>query len=394
MIKQNKIEIHDPEVRKGNIIYCNFKCSGKVGEYFTENTFYLHHSENVEKVPKSILIIPVLANIAPVAWIAGADIYVNEIDEEFLEALETIKNSFKSMYPKHCFNGTIIFNTKRINKDYGKEKCGLFFSGGVDSLTSYIRNRKEQPILITVWGADISLKKREFWNKVKNDITQFTNDHNIKTVYLKSNFRSFLNEKNLYKFSRNGLKNWWVSVQHGLGLVGLSAPLTYKKGIKKVYFASTPLISKDNKLSFVAWGSHPSIENNLKWGETEVELDGIELNRFEKLGIIANYLRDLNYDLKLRVCWKSNNESNCSTCEKCARTMAMLLIKGLNPSKHGFNMDNSLLQRMKSNKRFFVKINKHQWTMIQHKISEIIHNVDPEYYDFCNWILKVEFKRK
>lgn len=392
---QNKVVLESPQVKNGNKLYCRFSCSGKVGRYFKEKTFYMEINENIGSVPKSILLIPVLSNICPVAWIAGADIYVEEIDQQFLEALNVLKNSFQKLYPKHSFKGNIKYKKIKKNKGYGKKKSGLFFSGGVDSIASYIRKSQENPYLLTVKGADIPLSEKEGWTKVKNHTKQFAKEHRLTPFFIQTNLRSFLNESNLNKdYAKQGLRGWWGGVQHGLGLVGLSAPLTFIKGIDKIHFASTPLLSNNNNLYSTSWGSHPLIENNIKWGETKVILDGTKLNRFDKIKIITDYIKKKGSKLQLRVCWESKKGQNCGKCEKCARTMANLLAEGVNPSNHGFRMNAKLLQYMKKNKKSFMKLNKVQWKILQKKLSAKMPNQNSEYYNFCQWIVKVNFQRR
>jgi hypothetical protein len=401
MRNQNQIVLDPPKVRGGNKIYCHFKCSGKVSKYFNENNFYMKLNANVDSVPQSILIIPALSNICPVAWITGADIYVEEIDQEFLEALNTVKKSFQKLYPKHSFKGDIKYKKIKKNKGYGKKKSGLFFSGGVDSMASYIRKRHEKPYLLTVRGADIPLSETEGWRKVKSNNKQFAKKNGLYPLFIQSNLRSFLNESSLNKsYSKHGLKGWWGGIQHGLGTVGLSAPLAFIKGMNRIYFASSPgIISVDNYLRFTPEpeGSHPSIENNLKWGTTKVALESMDLNRLEKIGIIARYIKKNDPNLQLRVCWESKKGSNCGKCEKCTRTMASILSEGLNPSNHGFRMNKNLLKSLKNNKKLFTRLNKNkefQWKSIQRKLGKIILDKNSEYYDFRQWILKTYFHNK
>ncbi|MGN2275051.1 hypothetical protein [Priestia megaterium] len=395
MSSPNKIVLDAPQVKEGNKVYCHFKCLGKANKYFEEDTFYIEMNETVESIPKSILLIPALANICPVAWITGSDIYVEEIDQEFLEALNIIKKSFQRLYPQHSFDGVIKYQEIKKNRGYEKGKSGLFFSGGVDAVTSYIRNQHERPYLLTIWGADIPLSEREGWSQVENNTQKFAKDHELTPLFIKSNLRSFLNEKKLQKdYAKHGVKSWWVSIQHGLGIVGLSAPFSFLKGINKIYFASTPLFSHNNNLYSTPWGSHPSIENNLKWGETQANLDGIGLNRFEKIGVIAEYIKQHEPNLQLRVCWESKKGKNCGVCEKCARTMAGLLSEGLNPSNHGFSINKTSLQSMKKNKKSFSKLNRLQWETIQKKLGNKVLDMNSEYYDFCQLILKTNFQGK
>ncbi|MGN2275050.1 hypothetical protein [Priestia megaterium] len=401
MENQNIIVLDAPQVMKGNKICCHFKCLGEVSEYFKHDTFYIEMNENIKSVPKSILLIPALANICPIAWITGADIYVEEIDEDFLEALSIIKKSFQKLYPQHYFGGEIRYQEVKKNKGYGKGKSLLFFSGGVDSVTSYIRKRHEDPYLLTIWGADIPLSEKKEWGEVKNHTQQFAKDRGLTPFFIKSNLRSLLKERNLHNaYAKYGLKSWWGGIQHGLGTVGLSAPLSFIKGMNTIYFASSPgIVSVDHYLRYTSEpeGSHPSIENNLKWGETQAVLESMDLNRFDKIDVIAEYIRKHDSKLQLRVCWESKKGKNCGNCEKCARTMAGLLSKGLNPNKHGFSMSGELLQSIQNNKKLFTGLNENkkcQWKTLQQRLRDIVQDVNYEYYDFCQLILRTNFYHK
>ncbi|WP_175638983.1 hypothetical protein [Metabacillus schmidteae] len=399
MENPNIITIETPVVKDGNKILCKFKCIGEVNKYFNTNTFYLEVNEIVDSVPISILNIPILANICPIAWITGSDIYIDQIDKNFQESLKKVKASFQSLYPQHTFRGEIYHQEIVSNQDYESQASGLFFSGGVDSVTSFIRKRHESPYLMTVLGADIPESDIKGCSKVEKNIMEFALEHHLVPVFIKSNLRTFLNERKLNKnFSKSGLSNWWGSIQHGLGMVGLSAPLTYLKGINTIYFATSPgIFSVESCLDSSPWGSHPSIENNLKWGKTKTELEGMELNRFDKITIIADFLRNYDSSIKLRVCWESTSGDNCGNCEKCARTMAALLLEGLNPSDLGFNTYNPSIHSLLRNEQFFSKLNDNkelQWKFIKKRLSNTIFEENFEFFHFLQWILQTDFKRK
>ena len=122
------------------------------------------------------------------------------------------------------------------------------------------------------------------------------------------------------------IKDWWGSVSHGLTLLGLVAPLTALKKIKTVIIAATH--TKDFK---EPWGSHPLIDNNIRWADVRVIHDGYELSRQKKIRYyIIRYPHYLPY---LRVCYFSRNNYNCGYCEKCLRTIIALILEGINPTR-------------------------------------------------------------
>ena len=77
---------------------------------------------------------------------------------------------------------------------------------------------------------------------------------------------------------------WWGSVQHGLALNGVVAPLAQKKGYENIFIASS---YTDNIK--ITWGSTPEIDNNISWASTRVIHDGYELKRQDKLSFIVNF---------------------------------------------------------------------------------------------------------
>src|SRR5690606_23972480 len=70
--------------------------------------FYSEYTIDISDTPRSILSIPFLSNIAPIAWVYDATIYIDEIDEDFLNSLDDVKEAFSLMYPSISFNGRII----------------------------------------------------------------------------------------------------------------------------------------------------------------------------------------------------------------------------------------------------------------------------------------------
>lgn len=125
--------------------------------------------------------------------------------------------------------------------------------------------------------------------------------------------------------------SWWGGVKHGLALLGLCAPITYTEEINKLYIASS-----FTKLFSYPWGSHPDIDNNVKWAGTKAEHDGYELSRQDKIEVIADYIRKEYPDLYIRSCWASDKGLNCSKCEKCSRTITGLELAGSDPNNHGY----------------------------------------------------------
>ena len=249
--------------------------------------------------------------------------------------LSKIKPVFQEWYPQFSFS-TKLYVKNIVSNQFDGGGYGLLFSGGVDSLTSFIRHKNKHPDLYTVWGADIPLHENDFWEKVRNRISLFSNQERVNVNFIKTNMQQLLNQSLLAR--DYNLIGWWGPVNHGLMLLGLVAPLT-TKGIGTVLIAATH--TKDFK---EPWGSHPSIDNNIAWGKCRVVHDGYELSRHEKIRCITEHPEYLSH---LRVCYSSHSDYNCGRCEKCLRTITALILEGIDPKSCNFNIDEKIFRYIK-----------------------------------------------
>lgn len=394
MTLSNKLVIDEIIMPNSSSIEINFTVPQEIKRFFLDQCFFASYNINIENVPKSILVIPFLTNVLPVAWAIGIDIYVDEIDAEFNEAVNALKKALTQLYPKLIKgNSKLIPNKIVVNKKDYIIRTSQLFSGGLDSLATLIRRIHERPFLITVCGADVKLNEIESWKVVQEHTKKIAEKFYTDVLFVKSNFKEFLDHQELGKEFGSIVSGWWTGVQHGMGLCGLSAPLTYEKGITKFYIASSH--TTDYKLPY---GSHPSIDNEMKWGFTKVVHESYELTRQQKVNIIANFIRTDYPTLKIRVCWKTgSNGRNCSKCEKCSRTIVGLLLEGLNPNTHGFEVDDDftwfLKKQFESKEWRLDEAVVFQWKDIQARIPSDINLLNKQYKELFMWIRTFKFKK-
>lgn len=346
-------------------------------------------------MPDSILIIPLLTTLLPVAWFSGFDISVEEVDHDFFNAVPDIREAFGNMYPKSILKGNIY--AKKIIKNYSKKiRTAQLFSGGIDSIATYIRTQNENPILLTVWGADVKLNDIKSWEKVKNYNTYIAKELNTTSITIKSNLRELLDATSLgEEFGHQiNLYHWWPGVQHGFGLLGLCAPISFDKGIHNLYIPAS-----DNFRIDIPWGSHPSIDNNIKWAGTEVVHEGFDISRQEKIKVISKFIKEHKKDLQIRVCWQQgHNGGNCSSCEKCCRSMVGLIVENIDPNNHGFIVPKKLTQLVKNNIiygnwSYSINDTMTDWQDIQAHIAPNIDN-STKYSDLLIWLKKFNFNKR
>src|SRR5690606_15763526 len=154
-------------ISSGTEIRYDYIVSSSFSKYFnSSNLFYAKYSEDVSSTPLSIAVIPLLSNIIPIAWFAGFDIFVDEVDKDFYNAVSDIKKVFIKNYPGYELGGNLKPKKVIENKIEG-EKSAMLFSGGVDAFATYIRLYNHNPDLVTIHGADIAIDDMDQWKDLK-----------------------------------------------------------------------------------------------------------------------------------------------------------------------------------------------------------------------------------
>lgn len=342
VVIKSMIKLTDPILIGDRKIVINIECTEKLDQLLTDNVFFATYNSSIKEVPDSILSIPAVANLAPVAWTTDEELYVPSLDDNFADALRDIQLTFASWYPD-ISNNKLIRIDSIIDRSINTKSNNplLLFSGGVDSLASYIRHKSANPSLTTIHGADISLDNFRAWDTTYSQIGLFAASENIDSLFIRSNLRRLLDlEEFRYYVDEGFTGGWWAGLQHGLGLLGLTAPLAYTKRVQTVLIASSHTADYP-----YPWGSHPSIDNRVKWTGTTAVHDGYKLNRQDKIHFISKYINNLP-ELNVRSCGVSSDGRNCSQCEKCCRTILGMEINGLNPNEYGFKVDNKTFEHI------------------------------------------------
>lgn len=387
MLSVKKINISD----EGKKVTFDYELSKEIKKYFSSQKFFVEYDVVIASVPENILIIPFLANVLPISWFAGFDVYVNELDKEFYEAMSKVKLQFEKFYPKilERKSNLIVENLIDSQEEINFTKNAMLFSGGVDAYTTYLRHFEEKLDLITIWGADIKLNEEDQWQELYNYSQNTELIKNNDKFFIKTNLRDF------YTFKVDKLLvnlGWWGKVQHGLALTCICAPLAYIKKYSIIYIASS--YTRKENYDFIIWGSMPEIDNDISWAITNIKHDADELTRQEKINEIISKSRELKVKPKLRVCYNEfKSELNCNTCEKCCRTIFAIMIMNECPNKYGFNIDIGIFDYLNKimKKRFTSEGNRLFWIEIYNQTlkSDKYFNSDmPEwnnkYTEFIN----------
>ncbi|WGM88492.1 MAG: hypothetical protein NUK63_06090 [Candidatus Bathyarchaeum tardum] len=393
------VRIEETYVLNNKTIISRLSFSNNIKKYFNSSLFFAKYDVDIQDVDLSILNIPVVANIIPIAWAIGADIFVKELDQVFLQSLDYIKSIMKKWYPNFSFS-IRMFVTKKIVNNLSHERNAMLFSGGLDSTCSYVECKNKKPILIVIWGADIPLGQKKFWEKVKKKNMQFAEAENAEIKFVKSNIRGLLNETNITrKFGKFCMdQSWWGAVQHGFSSLGLCAPLTVTEHIGNIFIASSwnPVLLKSGK----PWGSHPVTDNKMSWANTKVIHHGDTLSRQEKIRyVLKEHIKVQQHYPTIRVCYSQFEELNCGKCEKCLRTITGLLLENIDPNKCGFNVTDDFCAFLKKS---LLKTGSNpllcdtygMWKDIQHHIPERISSNLHGSKDFFEWFRCIELSER
>jgi hypothetical protein len=195
------------------------------------------------------------------------------------------------------------------------ESSGAFFSCGVDSFYTLLRNVRRYPPadsrciekLFLVHGFDIPLEGRTLFEQVERHARGAAEHFGKHLITVETNVRAATTTVE------------WGHYGHGAALA--SVGLALGGMVHTVFIPSTLEL-----IDLMPWGSHPALDP--LWSTEQVEFvhDGGEARRDEKIRFIASFPSALD---SLRVCWENRGGAyNCGQCEKCLRTMADLEVAG------------------------------------------------------------------
>jgi hypothetical protein len=335
-------------------VVITFETYGDISRYFVENVFIAEYSVTISSVPDQIILIPFLSTVLPICWATKTEVYVPIIDETYAISIKAISEVLQLFYPDMHFCSKVY--PKTTAKSFYPNECKtskamMLFSGGVDSLATYMRHKDEQPVLVCIHGADIGYYNMADWQVALKNAQSFAHVTGCKLETVRSNFKQIISFVMLIGFREKIHGDWWSYVMHAFAMLGLCAPLTFVEGTETLYIAASYTYG-----SLLPFGSHPLLDNKVKWGPLAVFHDGLELNREEKLMLIGDYSKRRSIDIFIRSCFDKTSEgANCSRCEKCSRTIVGLELAGYNPENFGFKLCPDTFHTIKR------KLETHEW---------------------------------
>ena len=338
-------EITISSTMSGNKLISTVAPPKSLRKYFISSKLFAYYDMRI-RAKRSILNIPLISTILPIAWLTGTDIHVEQLDKKYFEAINTIKKEFNQMFPKGRFTTKIIVDDLVENKTQS-QATAMLFSGGLDATYSLIKNINLKPRLIMFNGflsfhLDPTYKK--YGQMLKKTYSDFAKREGFSINFVDANTSYILNKTRIaHDFHRiiRG-NNLWLSLQEPLVLLGLPAPLSIGR-FNRLLIAASADPTHDYYKHPEA--SQPLIDEKFAWADLRVSHDGF-IHRFEKLSLIKEYLEDHEYEIT--VCNDPPPDRlNCSACEKCFRTIAPMVLNGMDPNNCGFVVNSSTFKKMR-----------------------------------------------
>jgi hypothetical protein len=222
-----------------------------------------------------------------------------------------LENLSKLQEIHHCWNPIlkiISMNATAKAATPLNEGAMSFFSGGVDSVFTFLKHRQELTHVVFINGFDFFLDEGTYQRAVARNAC-FAGGFGKTLIPVETNYYDFGFHHNL------GRELTQSSNLAGVALL-LGFPRTY-----------VPSSYSYNELR--PWGSHPLTDPLYSHEATEIMHDGAEENRVGKIVKISECGPALAI---LTVCLNDIN-SNCGKCSKCLRTMVSLELLGVTASR-------------------------------------------------------------
>ena len=238
----------------------------------------------------------------------GEDLHVEgRICRSLMEHLSSYMEIVSRWWPQ-AFRPIRITAEECTETPEGGALTGTFFSGGVDSFYTLLKQNEAISHLIFIHGFDILLSQDALYAAALKGIENTAKALDKKVIAVSTNL-----------IDLKYIVNW----NHYNGPALISAALGLGGAFRKV-FVPASFYEKD----LFPWGSHPLTDPLWSTDSLDIVHDGCEANRIEKIRRqIAGSRTALD---NLRVCTvRHPTKTNCCVCEKCVRTMLNLKIAGV-----------------------------------------------------------------
>jgi hypothetical protein len=336
----NEIVIESKRVDKYNV-KSSIQVPNRIKKYVKTSSLFLKYDKQITD-NKSILNIPMVSIVLPLAWLTDTDIRVDELDKRYSESMTLLREEINKIFPAKKYKANIYAEEIKENK-IGSQGTGLIFSGGVDSTYSMITNLEKHPHLIMVWGIDMYPypEYRHLWEGLEAIYSSFAERNRLEFSMIRTNASQILDEWRINHDFHEELHSGRVRLrhQHSLILIPFAAPLSIGR-FNELLFAASHFPGFHFKEKSVT--TMHQTDEKIVWADLYTKHDGF-IRRTDKLEHITDFVK--KDKVTLNVCIKP--ELNCCRCDKCYRTIMSLTLLGVDPNDYGFKVNEKTYTQMR-----------------------------------------------
>jgi len=249
------------------------------------------------------------------------DITVDDVvSKELLGNLPVFQKTISKWFPVLSPVSITVSGThQKLPVNTSEKQVACFFSGGVDSWYTFLKNKDEISHIICVNGLDIR-ENDPLWESTKKLVSDVAKEYGKQFVPVETNARFFVDPRRKTwggDFTGSPYRNSVLTLGGELAAVGMCL----QHNISQVFIASSVDSSKE-----IYFGTHPLLDP--LWSTENVLFveDGFECSRLEKVKALMDESFVLSH---LRVCGRNfKGIVNCYACEKCVRMMMSLRVLG------------------------------------------------------------------
>jgi len=256
----------------------------------------------------------------------------DEVCPELQDGLRTAVNLFTVWHGLRQPALRLECRTESEPQLQGSPRAACFLSGGVDSLFTLRKNRREVAAshpasiqdAILVYGFDMGysegLEHISSFDLARQALQDVARDASVQIVPVYTNIRHLCEDG-----------GFWIYWYFGAALASVGHALAGR--ISRVSIASSSIFDRAEDMA-LAHGSHPALDPLYSSYNLRVLHDGARFSRLDKVRAIA----DWGVAMKgLRVCTRNlEGVLNCGRCEKCVRTLLELLAVGASGYESAF----------------------------------------------------------
>ena len=382
-------EIKISSTEQGTRVDYKYKAPEILQKYIKGQPLFIEFPCDMKNIPLSILAIPFVGIMATVTMLLNVDIHVPVLEKSFNDCIEKLCSVYEKMYPGSRLTINVFAeNIEEVKNCSEGGGSALFFTGGVDATSALIGLLEIKPTLVNIWGGDLRLTDDESHKELEQYLNTITDYLDLNYCFIKTNAREmfyedelgYLTSQYVGKFNEYG---WWATIAHSLSMMSTVIPWMYKNGVRTIYLGST---HTQKEISYDA--NNVMLLDAISNEDYSIRSADGDLVRNEKVTKIVQWKKKLKAPLQLKVCWRRVAGKNCSSCEKCYRTILNILSNHGDPNEFGFDVDESVLLGIK---RY---IETHRVGISFWKPIQDAFVADKEYWSTkpeISWILDIRF---